>query len=241
MAFDPSKYKVTTGERYMPVVLLLDVSGSMRRGGKIDSLYNATVKMIETFAEEGKKEIPYKVAIITFGESVDYHILYTDATKDFAGNLPKFKARGGTPLGTALRMAKDLIEDKAVTKTKWFRPAVVLVSDGKPANGWEVPLRDFISSGRTERCQRLAMGIGSGEEVRYDVLQDFASEDLEKISGNDKFCFKAEDANEVVRVFDLISRSISQSVGSNKNDISSIPLLSSKKKTVSNTDEDYYI
>ena len=38
MAIDPNKYKVTTSERYMPVLLLLDVSGSMRRTGKIDSL-----------------------------------------------------------------------------------------------------------------------------------------------------------------------------------------------------------
>ena len=238
MAFDSSKYKVSFGERYMPVVLLLDVSGSMRRCGKIDSLYEATVKMIETFADEGKNEIPYKIAIITFGENVEYHTLYTDATKDFAENLPKLKARGGTPLGTALRMAKDLIEDKTVTKTRWYRPAVVLVSDGKPAGGWETPLRDFISSGRTSRCQRLSMGIGSGDEVRYDILRDFASDDPEKITGTDKLCFKAEDATEVVKVFDLISRSISQSVGSNKNDIPNVPPPSFKKTTVSNADDD---
>lgn len=241
MAIDPNKYKVTTSERYMPVLLLLDVSGSMRRTGKIDSLYEATVKMIETFAEAGKKEIPYKVAIITFGENVEYHTLYTDATKAFADNLPKFKARGGTPLGKALLMAKDLIEDKTITKLRWYRPAVVLVSDGKPAGGWETPLRDFISSGRTARCQRLSMGIGSGEEVRYDILQDFASEDTEKFSGTDKFCFKAEDATQVVKVFDLISRSISQSVSSNKNDFPNMQLPSSRKKTVSNTNDDYYL
>ena len=160
MAFDPNKYKVTSGERYMPVVLLLDVSGSME-GDKIDNLYEATVKMIETFTEEGKKEIPYKVAIITFGASVDYHTPYTDATKDLAKNLHPFYAEGMTPLGTALRMAKDLIEDKDETPKRWYRPAVVLVSDGYPNDSWQSPLSDFVSTGRTARCQRLSMGIGN--------------------------------------------------------------------------------
>ena len=82
MAFDPDKYKnISTSSRFIPVVLLLDVSSSMD-GAKIENLYDATVKMIETFADESKKEIPYKIAIITFGASVDYHTPYTDATKD---------------------------------------------------------------------------------------------------------------------------------------------------------------
>lgn len=233
MAFDPSKYKVSTGERYMPVVLLLDVSGSMD-GDKIDNLYDATVKMIETFAEEGKKEIPYKVAIITFGASVDYHTPYTDATKDFANNLRPFYADGMTPLGTALRMAKDLIEDKNETKTKWYRPAVVLVSDGYPNDSWQSPLRDFVSMGRTERCQRLSMGIGN--DADFNMLRDFASEDPKKISGTDKFCFKAEDAADIVKVFELISKSISQTASSNKNSFPNVT-QSSKKKTFSDYED----
>ena len=235
MAFDPNKYKVTTGERYMPVVLLLDVSGSME-GDKIDNLYEATVKMIETFTEEGKKEIPYKVAIITFGASVDYHTPYTDATKDLAKNLRPFYAEGMTPLGTALRMAKDLIEDKDETPKRWYRPAVVLVSDGYPNDSWQSPLSDFVSTGRTARCQRLSMGIGN--DADFNMLRDFASEDPEKITGTDKFCFKAEDAADIVKVFKLISKSISQSASSNKNDFPNMP-PPSKKKTVSNSDEEY--
>lgn len=238
MAFDPSKYQVSNSERYMPVVLLLDVSGSMD-GDKINNLYDATVKMIETFNEEGKKEIPYKIAIITFGSSVEYHTPYTDATKDFANNLRPFYADGMTPLGTALRMAKDLIEDKTETKTKWYRPAVVLVSDGYPNDSWQSPLSDFVSKGRTARCQRLSMGIGN--DADFNMLRDFASEDTEKISGTDKFCFKAENATEIVKVFKLISKSISQSASSNKNSFPNVPPPSSKKKTISNIDEEEFL
>lgn len=214
MVFDPNKYKAPAFEKFMPVVLLLDVSQSME-GDKIDNLYAATLKMIETFAEESKKEIPYKVAIITFGTRVDYYTPYTDATKDFANNLSRFVASGMTPLGMALLMAKDLIEDKTVTKTKWYRPAVVLVSDGQPNDNWKTPLQDFISTGRTSRCQRLSMGIGDAD---FNVLEMFASEDEKKISGTDKFCFRAEDAAAIVEVLAKIADSITSSAGANQKD-----------------------
>ena len=236
MAFDPSKYKISTSERCMPVVLLLDVSGSMD-GDKIDNLYTATVKMIETFSNESKKEIPYKVAIITFGASVDYHTPYTDASDNLANNLSRFNANGMTPLGTALRMAKDLIEDKTETKSKWYRPAVVLVSDGQPNDNWQAPFHDFTSTGRTAKCQRISMGIGN--DADYNILKNFASDDTEKISGTDKFCFKAEDAADIVKVFQLISVSITASVGANKKDF---PMANSNShilsKPVNNDEED---
>lgn len=238
MAFDPSKYKVSTGERFMPVVLLLDVSGSMS-GDKIDNLYAAIVKMIETFAEEGKKEIPYKVAIITFGASVDYHTPYADATKDLASNLSRFYANGMTPLGTALRMAKDLIEDKTETKSKWYRPAVVLVSDGYPNDSWQSPLQDFISNGRTARCQRLSMGIGN--DADYNMLENFASDDIEKISGTNKLCFKAENAADIVKVFKLISVSITASAGSNKKDFPTAKSSSISAPRPTPTEDDEFI
>ena len=37
-----------------------------------------------------------------------------------------------TPMGTALKMAKDMIDDKQETPSRIYRPAVVLVSDGAP-------------------------------------------------------------------------------------------------------------
>lgn len=219
MAFDPGKYKIqSTAERYMPVVLLLDVSGSMD-GDKIDSLYNATVKMIETFAEQGKKEIPYKVAIITFGARVECHTRYTNV-KDL-NHIGRFTANGMTPLGTALRMAKDMIEDKDETKLKWYRPAVVLVSDGYPNDDYQGPLEDFIKNGRTARCQRLSMGIG--DDADFDMLRTFASDDPAGISGGDKFCFKAEDAGDIAVKMNLVTTSIVRSVDKKPTDNSITP------------------
>ena len=54
MAFNPNNYKAPEAKK-LPVVLLLDISGSMS-GAKIDSLYDATIDMIETFSAAQAKE-----------------------------------------------------------------------------------------------------------------------------------------------------------------------------------------
>ena len=235
MAFDPSQFQISdTSQKYMPVVLLLDVSGSME-GDKIDNLYFATTKMIDTFIEEGKKEIPYKVAIITFGKELTCHTRYTDA-KDLQ-NLEKFEANGMTPLGAALKMAKAMIEDKTETKSCWYRPAVVLVSDGKPNDQYLEPMRAFINKGRTAKCQRISMAIGN--DVDFDMLKNFASDE--------SFVFKAEDANDIYNKFKLVTMSItSRTASTNPNDFaganntaSETPSRRSQVFSSNNIEDDY--
>jgi uncharacterized protein YegL len=72
-----------------------------------------------------------------------------------------FQLSGMTPLGTALQMAKAMIEDKDVVPSRAYRPTVVLVSDGGPNDAWEKPLNAFISDGRSAKCDRMAMAIGA--------------------------------------------------------------------------------
>ena len=108
MAFDPKNYKVTTAKP-LPVVLLLDTSGSMS-GEKIDSLYDATKDMIKTFSEANSRELSIEVAIITFGNEVNLHTRYTKVTELEKTGIIPFIASGMTPLGTALRMAKYIVQ-----------------------------------------------------------------------------------------------------------------------------------
>ena len=231
MAFNPGNFQVSsTSQKYMPVVLLLDVSGSMG-GEKINNLYTATTKMIETFSEQAKNEIPYKVAIITFGDRVDCHTRYTDA-KDLQ-NLSGFTASGMTPLGTALRMAKAMIDDKDETKSRWYKPAVILVSDGKPTDSYEEPMRAFINDGRSAKCQRISMGIGN--DADYGMLESFASDST--------FCFKAESAADIVNTFKLVTMSVtSRSASQNPNDFPGANITDdvpkSRRSQVNSVDDD---
>lgn len=172
MAFNPSDPKyLPKGIKKLPVVLLLDVSGSMS-GEKIIDLRDAVVEMVNSYVEQKQRERVIEVAIITFGARVELYTEYTPVEKLQKDGIPQFRADGGTPLGAALRMAKDLLEDEETTPRGNYAPAVVLVSDGEPNDEWRGPMQDFISKGRTRKAQRFAVAIGT--EANQDMLMQFA-------------------------------------------------------------------
>lgn len=197
MAFNPNNYKAPEAKK-LPVVLLLDVSGSMR-GEKIESLYNATMDMVETFAAAQAKEQEIDVAIITFGGNIELHTGYTPVKDLRARGIKHFTASGQTPMGMAVKMAKDMIDDKSFTTGRIYRPAVILVSDGEPTDSWEQPFNSFINEGRSSKCQRFAVAIG--KDAKRDVLEKFT------LDAN--AVFYAEDAKDISEQFKTISMSIS--------------------------------
>ena len=101
MAFDPKKY-MAPAQKPLPVILMLDVSGSMQNDHKIDRLYDAVLEMINAFLEMELKETIVRVAIITFGEQVLLHTPYTPVAELKKKGIPKLSASGQTPLARAL-------------------------------------------------------------------------------------------------------------------------------------------
>lgn len=199
MAFDPSKYTVTKAKP-LPVVLLLDTSGSMGAGGeqpKIAELDSAVREMIKDFAHEEQLETEIHVSVITFGNGgVQLVLPYTNASKV---EMKKLEAGGNTPMGTALRMAKDMIEDKETTPSRAYRPLVILCSDGAPNDDWESPMDNFIKEGRSSKCDRMAMAIGS--DANEAVLKRF-------IEGTENPLFYAKDASTMHKFFKFVTMSV---------------------------------
>jgi uncharacterized protein YegL len=192
--FDPTQFTAPTAKP-LPVILVLDCSGSMS-GDKIRNLNEAIRDMLEVFRDTENGETEIHVAIITFGAEVKLeHALAT------AGDIQwhNLSASGGTPLGTALKMAKAMIEDKDVVPSRAYRPTVVLVSDGRPGDSWESPLQAFISEGRSAKCERMAMAIGAdADEV---VLGKF-------IEGTKSSLFYAENAKQLRDFFKFVTMSV---------------------------------
>ncbi len=199
MAFDPSKYTVAKAKP-LPVVLLLDTSLSMNAGGeqsKIAELDSAVRDMIKDFAHEEQLETEIQVSVITFGyNGVQLALPYTNASKV---EMKKLEAQGNTPLGTALRMAKDMIEDKETTPSRAYRPLVILCSDGAPNDDWEGPMDNFIKDGRSSKCDRMAMAIGS--DANEAVLKRF-------IEGTENPLFYAKDASTMHKFFKFVTMSV---------------------------------
>jgi uncharacterized protein YegL len=193
-SFDPTKFTAPAAKP-LPVILLLDVSTSMS-GAKIQNLNAAVRDMLDTFRENETSEVEIHVAVITFGAEVKLHQALTSAS-DIQWN--DLSASGMTPLGTALKMAKAMIEDKVIVPSRAYRPTVVLVSDGKPNDDWEQPLADFITGGRSAKCDRMAMAIGADADER--VLGTF-------IGGSETPLFYAENAKQLRDAFTFIAMSV---------------------------------
>lgn len=192
--FEPKKFTTPTAKP-LPVVLLLDVSYSML-GEKIDNLNKAVEDMLGTFAQEEKMETEILVSVITFGNQVELHVPYTKASQVQWQGL---RANGMTPMGTALKMAKAMIEDKDTTPSRAYRPTVILVSDGQPNDSWEEPLEEFISKGRSSKCDRMAMAIGC--DANETVLKRFIKDTPHSL-------FYAENAGQMHEFFRRVTMSL---------------------------------
>lgn len=201
MFFDPAAYTVTTSKP-LPVCLLLDVSGSMS-GSKISNLNRAVKEMLHAFAEEEKMEAEILVSIITFGSNVKLHLPFTKASQV---RWEDMTADGGTPMGTALAMAKEMIEDKETTPSRAYRPTVILVSDGQPTDRFDKPLSDFVSNGRSSKCFCLALAIGG--DADETMLNRFIAKTPLLAKNTPNRVLHAEDASQISELFQRFTMSV---------------------------------
>ena len=183
--------------RMLPVIILADTSGSMH-GEKIDSLNRAMSEMIESFRQNDSVQAELNVSIITFGGSAK---LIQDLTPVDEIIIPIFTAGGGTPLGGAIRLATDLIEDRERLPKNAYRPVIVLLTDGIPTDDADSAISKFVSEGRSRSCDRWSIGIGEGytQEQPKALLEKFLS------NPEDKFVMNVQKANEIVEFFAILS------------------------------------
>ncbi len=188
------KFITNTG-RPLPIFLLLDVSGSMS-GTKIDTLNQCVKEMIKDFQNERMSEVALKLCVITFGGNGAQLHTPLSLLKDV--EFEDLQASGMTPMGAALTMASNIINDKEQVSGKGYRPIVVLVSDGYPNDSWEGPLNEFVTGKRTSKCEKWALGIGDGYDA--SMLQKF-------LGDTDRKVFDASVAKEITKFFKFVTLS----------------------------------
>jgi uncharacterized protein YegL len=185
-----------TTARPLPVVILADTSGSMSENGKIEALNTALIDMIGAFGEEEQGRAEIHVAVITFGGTAQIHQELTAASKIA---LRQLSAKGGTPMGSAFDIARELIEDQQKVPGRAYTPALVLISDGQPNDAWEPALSRLLESDRAKKAQRFTLGIGADADAA--VLRRFLANPEGKVYG-------ASDAREIKNFFRWVTLSV---------------------------------
>lgn len=185
--------------RPLPVIVLADTSGSMSVGGKIQALNRGLKDMVASFASESRVRAELQVSVIAFGGSGAEMILPLTPAHQIEG-VAGLEASGMTPLGGALTIASDLIEDKERIPSRAYKPVVVLISDGYPNDDWQGPFQRFVNGERTAKATRFAMAIGSDADEA--MLSDFANDPEAPL-------FRAENARDIHRFFQAVTMSVS--------------------------------
>ncbi len=192
------KFQVQTA-RPLPIIVLADTSGSMSVDGKIEALNKGLKDMITSFAGESRLRAELQVSLITFGGSqAELSLPLTPAHQ--LKSFTALAADGMTPLGGALTLACDMIEDKDCIPSRAYKPVIVLVSDGYPNDDWQAPFARLMKGERSSKATRLAMAIGS--DADESMLSDFANDPEAPL-------FHADNARDIQRFFRAVTMSVS--------------------------------
>lgn len=192
------KFQVQTA-RPLPIIVLADTSGSMSVDGKIEALNKGLKDMIQSFAGESRLRAEIQVSVITFGGNQAAVSLPLTPAHQLTGFTP-LTADGMTPLGGALTLLSDMIEDKDSIPSRAYRPVVVLVSDGYPNDEWQAPFQRLVKGERSAKATRFAMAIGA--DADEDMLSAFANDPEAPL-------FRAENAGDIHRFFRAVTMSVS--------------------------------
>ena len=209
--FNPTDFVVSKAKP-LPIIMLLDASGSMNEVlegdsvSKIDVLNKSVKTMLKTLAKEESQASEFLVSAISFGGNPDGSDVKFVAELENAASVQyeDLKPYWRTPLGAALKKAKTMVEDKEKIPGRSYRPLVVLVCDGEPNDEWRGPLEDFIGSGRSAKCDRMALAVGCSKgSAAWSVLEDF-------VAGTENPVIPAEQAADIVQFFKFVTMSVTQ-------------------------------
>ncbi len=227
MAISTNEF-INNQKRQKPVILILDTSGSMDCEGRIDQLNRGVRGLLTDLAKIRSASVEMCISIIEFGG--DNATLAVDYTKLRDVRWTDLRPHGCTPLGSALMLAKDIIEDKSKLSTNAYRPTVILMSDGIPTDDYEEAMVKFTTTGRTAKCDRFVAAVQGADE---NVLACF-------VKDKESHFFRAENAGDICEFMKFMSSSIvNSSTNSDKNKTPVKDIQCEVKEEAKNLDDDW--
>lgn len=161
----------------VPVCLCLDVSGSME-GEPIEELNQGVKLFYDAIKDDEVALYSAEVSIVVFGGS-DAKCIVDFASLELQPDPPCLTANGMTPMGEAVNLALDLLEQrKEEYKDKgvdYYQPWLVLMTDGGP-NGdsrkLQIAIERTCNMVNSKKLTIFPIGIGSCADM--ETLERFS-------------------------------------------------------------------
>jgi len=162
------------GKRPLHFIFLLDASGSMSNGGKIQSLNTAIREAIPAIQEVADRNPGVEVLVraIKFSTQPEWHVGQAVPVHDFYWN--DIAAGGETAMGQALEMVSHVLSPDQIGR-RALPPVLVLVSDGLPTDDFRAGLKALMAQVWGKQAVRLAVAIG--QDADLGTLKQFIGKD----------------------------------------------------------------
>lgn len=162
-----------------PCLLLLDTSGSMQ-GSPIAELNDGLVAFKDELAADDLAAKRAEVAVVTFGPAT----LEADFQTADLFYPPSLEAGGDTPMGAAIEMGLDLVEQRKDTYKSggvaYYRPWVFLITDGAPTDDCTAAAARIREGEASGAFSFFAVGV---EGANIDILSQIATREPLKLKG----------------------------------------------------------
>jgi uncharacterized protein YegL len=164
-----SSGNVGVEERYavFPFYLCLDVSASMA-GAPIDGVNQQLPLLRASVGEDPAIAEVIRFGVVTFSDVA--HTLVPLCDLSLVEALPGLTAQGRTSYAAAFDHLRQVIETdyekSRAAGDRWYRPAVIFVSDGRPtddAERWRSAWQRLADPGWKRRPNILAFGFGEAD------------------------------------------------------------------------------
>lgn len=177
----PGLRKAAPAKTILPLLFLIDVSGSMSRDSRIDSVNTAMQESIEVLNDKmlNNTELEIHMNVLRFGcfGECPCRWMYDQMSPLNAFIWENLKAEDNTPLGKAyFELDSKLSRSGFLTSPSGsFAPVIILITDGRPNNSREAEegLKRLRTNSWFVNSDRMAIGVGLGENDDTLFLEEF--------------------------------------------------------------------
>ncbi|MGA1834278.1 vWA domain-containing protein [Rhizobium wenxiniae] len=167
--FDGAEFVDNPEPRCPCLLLLLDVSGSMR-GAPIRELNQGLIQFKDELYADSLAAKRVEVGLVTFGP--------VSVANDFQSVqnwfVPELTSQADTPMGQAIEQGLQMLRDRKNSYRQngisYYRPWIFLITDGAPTDAWQAAA-NAVKAGEAEKAfSFFAVGVeGANMEILSQI------------------------------------------------------------------------